>query len=80
MVTLMRRTAPDRTGYAKKVLSEDEDLIFELADIHDMSCTEIADKFEICPRYLRDWLRNKTTYISKNITRGASGKYSRAQV
>ena len=80
MVTLMATKAPDRSGYAKHVLPEDAPLILELSDIYELGCTEIADKFEICPRYLRDWLKQKCITESKVIAAQSTGKYSRAQV
>jgi replication fork clamp-binding protein CrfC len=80
MVTLMKNKAPDRSGYAKHVLPEDAPLILELSDIHELGCTEIADKFEICPKYLRDWLKQKDISQSKVIASKSTGKYSRAQV
>jgi hypothetical protein len=69
MGALMARPRIDRAGYAKRVLPEDAELILELSDIHELGCTEIADKFEICPKYLRDWLKQKDISASKEIAR-----------
>ena len=65
----MARPTINRSGYAKHVLPEDAPLILELSDIHEMGCTEIADKFEVCPKYLRDWLKQKDISASKGIAR-----------
>lgn len=66
-----KRTAPDRTGYSKRVMKDDEDIIFELYDVHGLGCTEIADKFEVCPDYLWAWLRGREMQISKAIANSA---------
>lgn len=75
----MARSIIDRSRYTKHVLPEDAPLILELSDIHELGCTEIADKFEVCPKYLRDWLKQKDISASKQMASKASGKYSRVQ-
>lgn len=65
----MAKSRVDRSGYAKRVSPEDAPLILELSDIHELGCTEIADKFEVCPKYLRDWLKQKDISASKEIAR-----------
>ena len=75
----MARPVIDRSGYARRVLPEDAPLIIELSDIHELGCTEIADKFEVCPKYLREWLKQKDINASKQIAAKASGKYSKIQ-
>ena len=65
----MARPTINRSGYTKHVLPEDAPLILELSDIHELGCTEIADKFEVDPKYLRDWLKQKGIVQSKEIAR-----------
>jgi hypothetical protein len=50
--------------WPKKIDQQDEEIVFELYDIHGMKPSVIAKKFEIDPDYLFDWLRQRI-YKSK---------------
>ena len=56
----------DTSGFQKAIEPEDEDLIIELYEVHEMPSYQIALKFEINPAYLYEWLRRKKrTYFER---------------
>ena len=50
----------DVSGWPKKIEKEDENLILSLYEGHKIPAYQIALKFEINPRYLREWIKNQT--------------------
>lgn len=53
-----------KMGWPKEIDPQDEELVFELYDIHGMRPKQIAEKFEIDAGFLLEWLKQRI-YKSK---------------